>query len=139
MAKYKVRTKDCQLNVRVNLSMKEKLDNMQLDFFSQKYIRGLLKTKLIKKKLIEYYGPIGVSLFERLKKPISKYDFLFIMEQVVDVVQKLNINSLMIENVVFDIKNVFINETTKELQFIYLPLESNRGEVDILGFMEQII
>ena len=61
------------------------------------------------------------------------------MEQVVDTVQKLNANSLIINNVIFDIKNVFINEITKELQFIYLPLENVQKETDIIGFMEQII
>ena len=139
MAKYKVKTRDCQLIVGVRLSLKEKINVTQLDFFSNRYIRGLLKVKMIKKSHIEYYGPIGISLYERLKKPISKYDFLFIMEQVVDTVQKLNANSLIINNVVFDIKNVFINEITKELQFIYLPLENVQKETDIFGFMEQII
>lgn len=139
MAKYKVKTRDCQLIVGVRLSLKEKINVTQLDFFSNRYIRGLLKAKMIKKSHIEYYGPIGISLYDRLKKPISKYDFLFIMEQVVDTVQKLNANSLIINNVVFDIKNVFINETTKELQLIYLPLENVQKETDIIGFMEQII
>lgn len=81
MAKYKVKTRDCQLIVGVRLSLKEKINVTQLDFFSNRYIRGLLKVKMIKKSHIEYYGPIGISLYERLKKPISKYDFLFIMEQ----------------------------------------------------------
>lgn len=139
MAKYKAKTKDCQLIVKVKLSFREKLNERQLDFFSSKYIRGLLKAKLIKKGSIEYYGPISVSLYERLKKPVNKYDFLFIMEQIVDIIQKVNINSLIINNIVFDIKNVYINETTRELQFIYLPLEQVQVEANIIGFMESII
>lgn len=139
MAKYKIKAKDCQLEVKVKLSLKETLNERQLDFFTGKYIRGLLKVKSKKKYIIEYYGPIGISLYDRLKKSISKYDFLFIMEQIVDIVQKLNVNSLIISNVVFDIHNVFINETTKELQFIYLPLENMQREADVIDFMEQII
>lgn len=139
MAKYKVKVKDCQLEVKAKLSLKEVLNERQLEFFASKYIRGLLKVKLKKKNLIEYYGPIGVSLYDRLKKPISKYDFLFIMEQVVDIVQKLNANALIVGNVILDIHNVFINETTRELQFIYLPLENVQREADVIGFMEQII
>lgn len=139
MAKYKVKTKECQLIVRVKLSFKEKLNERQLEFFSSKYIRGLLKAKLVKKGTIEYSGPVGISLYDRLKKPISKYDFLFIMEQIVDIVQKLNANALIINNVIFDIKNVYINETTKEIQFIYLPLEVSNNEVNIIDFMESII
>lgn len=70
MAKYKVKTRDCQLIVGVRLSLKEKINVTQLDFFSNRYIRGLLKVKMIKKSHIEYYGPIGISLYERLKKPM---------------------------------------------------------------------
>lgn len=139
MAKYTMKCKDCQLIVRIKLSFKEKLDIRQLDYFSGKYIRGLLKAKQTKNNLVEYYGPIGICLYDRLKKPINKNDFLFIMEQVVDIVQKLNLNALIINNVIFDIKNVYINETTRELQFIYLPLKNERQDVDILSFMQQII
>ena len=136
MARYKVKGKDCQLKVKVKLSFKEEIDERQLDFFSSKYIRGLLKVQAKKKNCIEFYGPIGISLFDRLKKPISKYDFFFIMEQVVDITQKANLNSLILRNVVWDIHYVFINETTKELQFIYLPLTNDKKEADVL-FREQ--
>ncbi len=139
MAKYKVKAKDCQLEVKVKLSLKEKLNERQLDFFSGKYIRGLFKVQTRKKNCIEYYGPIGISLYERLKKPITKYDFLFIMEQIIDTTQKLNMNSLIISNVTWDIHYVFINETTRELQFIYLPLENDKSEANVIRFMEQII
>lgn len=139
MARYKVKGKDCQLKVKVKLSFKEEIDERQLDFFSSKYIRGLLKVQAKKKNCIEFYGPIGISLFDRLKKPISKYDFFFIMEQVIDITQKVNLNSLILRNVVWDIHYVFINETTKELQFIYLPLTNDKKEADVLRFMEQII
>lgn len=139
MAKYKAKLKACQLIVKVRLSFKEKVDDSQIEFFSGKYIRGLLRVKTVKKHTLEYYGPVGVSLQDRLKKPISKYDFLFIMEQVVDIVQKLNSNALILNNVVFDMQGVFINETTKELQFIYLPLLNNQSVVDVFGFIEQIV
>ena len=75
MARYKVKGKDCQLKVKVKLSFKEEIDERQLDFFSSKYIRGLLKVQAKKKNCIEFYGPIGISLFDRLKKPISKYRY----------------------------------------------------------------
>ena len=99
----------------------------------------MLKVQARKKNYIEYYGPIGISLFERLKTPITKYDFFFIMEQVIDTTQKLDKNSLILSNITWDIRYVFINETTRELQFIYLPFENDKSEANVIGFMEQII
>lgn len=139
MAKYKVKVKECLLVVKVKLSFKEKLNERQLDFFSGKYIRGLLKARLLKKNVIEYSGPVGVSLHERLKKPLSKYDFLFVMEQIVDVTQKLEMNGLSLNHLILDTKSVFINEATRELQFIFLPLEQPRPVPDVLSFILGII
>lgn len=142
MAKYKIKTRECQLIVKAKLTSGEKLNERELDFFSRKYIRGLLKAKMVKKfggTFIEYTGPIGISLFDRLKKPISKYDFLFIIEQIVDIIQKIKMNSMDLNKVVWDIHNIFINETTREMQFIYLPVEKIEKEADILEVIDKII
>ena len=142
MAKYKAKTKECQLIVKVKLSSGEKINERELDFFTRKYIRGLLKAKMVKKfgfTSIEYTGPIGISLFERLKKPITKYDFLFIIEQIVDISQKVQVNSMSLNKVVWDIHNVFINETTREVQFIYLPLENVEKEADIIALIDSVV
>lgn len=48
MAKYKVKTRDCQLIVGVRLSLKEKINVTQLDFFSNRYIRGIDKEDFTK-------------------------------------------------------------------------------------------
>lgn len=142
MPKYKTKTKECQLIVRAKLSSGEIVNERELDFFQRKYIRGLLKATYIKKFMftgIEYTGPVGISLLERLKKIVTKYDFYFVMEQVADMVHKLQNNGLSINKIDWDIHNVFINETTREMQFIYLPLEKRNQNVDILAFMESII
>lgn len=47
------------------------------------------------------------------------------MEQIVDMNQKINANDLNAESVIWDINYIFINEATRKLQFIYLPLEQN--------------
>ena len=139
MAKYKVKTRECKLEIKVKLSSGERLNDRQLDFFSKRCIRGLLNVQSSKRNSITYYGPIGISLNERLKKDISKYDFLFIMEQIADITRRLDSNSLIKGNIVWDIRYVFINEVTRELQFIYLPLENDGKDADIINFMEQII
>ena len=142
MVKYKIKTKECQLIVKAKLSSSEKIDERELYFFTRKYIRGLLKPKMEKKfgfTSIEYTGPIGISLFERLQKPITKYDFLFIIEQIVDISQKVQMNYMSLNKVVWDIHNVFINETTREVQFIYLPLENVEKEADIIALIDSVV
>ena len=95
--KLKAKAKDCQLLVKVKTSGNEIVDEKELDRFARVFLRGFLKPKLIKKNVIEYTGPVGVSLYERLKRPLTKRDFLFILEQIVVAVQKLQANSMGLE------------------------------------------
>lgn len=139
MAKYKTKTKDRTLIVKVKASLGEKINQNELNDFSRKYIRGLLRPTSLKRNYVEYTGPIGISLEERMKKEINRHDFFFIVEQVVNITQQLNMNNMNINQVSFDIKNVYINEATKEMQFIYFPLEEIKKGANIIGFLESII
>lgn len=137
--KIKANVKDCHLFVKVKLSFGEKLDEKEFDAFSRKYTRGFLKQRKIKGKEIEYSGPIGISLRERLQKPISRRDFLFLIEHIMMVIQNMHANEMSIQNVLLDIDYVYINEVTKELQFIYLPATIKDRATSLIKFIEDII
>lgn len=139
MIKYKAKTKDCLLTVKVKLPLGSSLNERELDFFSRKLLRGFFKPQVLKKNLIVYAGPVGISLYERLQKPISKYDFFFIIEQIVDASMKLQKNGLPWNKVVWDLRHAFVNETTKEVQLIYLPLDTVPADNSIMDFIENII
>lgn len=137
--KYKAKTKDCHLTVRAKTARGEIIDEQALDAFSRVYLRGFLKPKLLKKNLIEYSGPVGITLLERLKKPVSKREFLFIMEQIVVAVQKICSNNLQINRMVLDINHVYINEVTKEIQFLYVPTVGEMPNMGVVAFIESIV
>lgn len=142
MVKIKSKIKDCHLCIQVKLTSKEIINEREFEFFSCKNLRGFLKARNIKKfgfSGYEYTGPIGISLSDYLKKPISKYDFLFLIEQIVALVQTLQKNALSIHKVIWEIQNIYINETTREIQLIYLPLENQEQNVDLLKFIDTII
>lgn len=137
--RFKAKTKDYYLIVKVKLSFGEKLNEKELDRFSRLGLRGFLKPKTIKKNSVELTGPIGQSLYERLKEPVTKREFLFIMEHLVLAIQKLQMNKLSINSLVMNIQNVYINKVTKEVQLLYVPLEENKSDVDIMDFVEAIV
>lgn len=136
--KFKAKAKDCQLLVKAKASIGETIDEKELDRFARVYLRGFLKPKLVKKNLIEYTGPVGVSLYERLKKPTTKRDFLFMLEQIVVAVQKLQANDMGINNLVMNLQYVYINEVTKEIQFIYLPTAKGLQNLNLIEFIEAV-
>lgn len=136
--KIKVKTKDCKLVVKAKTSRGEVLDEKELDRFARAFFRGFLKPRLVKKNIIEYTGPIGISLFERLKSPITKRDFLFILEQIVVAVQKLQSNKFSVNSVVMDLKKVYINEVTREIQFLFFPIGKQASDNNLIEFIETI-
>lgn len=137
--RFKAKAKDCRLIVKVKTSFGESIDEKQLDKFARIYLRGFLKAKQIKKNMVEYTGPVGISLYDRLQKPVGKRDFFFIMEQIVIAVQKLQMNKLPLHYLVMNNQFVYINEVTKELQFIYLPIPKAGENTEILDFIESVM
>lgn len=136
--KFKAKAKDCQLFVKAKTSIGESIDEKELDRFSRVYLRGFLKPKMVKRNLIEYTGPVGISLYERLKKPATKREFLFILEQIVVAVQKLQANGMGLNNLVMDLQHVYMNEVTKEIQFIYIPTVNGLQNLNLVEFIESI-
>lgn len=137
--KIKVRIKGDQLISKVKISSDYVVNINQCDLLEQKCSYGFLKLISSKKNRFEFIGPKGVSLHERLKKKISEYDFFFIMEQIVDVVEKLEKTGLSRNNLILDLKYVFFNESINELSFIYLPIATPHSGKSMLAFVEEII
>ena len=133
------KTKDCRLTVKVKTSLRETIDEKELDRFARVFLRCFLKPKQIKHNLVEYSGPVGIPLKDRLKKEVTKRDFLFILEHIVVAVQKLRGNNFAINNLNMDMQQIYINETTKELQFLYVPLTSQQSTGNIIELFNSII
>jgi hypothetical protein len=68
MAKFKIKKKDCLLTVTVKLNKNEIIDERQFGYFTQKNIRGTFKGEIKKKRLLEYTGPISISVNEYIRK-----------------------------------------------------------------------
>ena len=122
MIRYKEKAKDCQLIVKVRLPFGQSVSDNDLEFFARKCLRGFLRPKRVRSNTLEYVGPIAVPLYDRLKKPIRKYDFFFLIEQIVDATQKLQKNALPWNKVVWDLRHAYINETTKAVSYTHLDV-----------------
>ena len=139
MVKIKSNNHNDRLSVRVKIALSEIINEDEIKKFSRLNLRGFLKPQAIKKHSAEYVGATGISLRERLEFTVSDYDFFFIIEQIVDTTRVLQKNNVPWDRVLWTVDSVFINETTKELRFIYLPIDGVRRRSNLMEFIETII
>lgn len=137
--RFKIRVKDSKLTIKAKISDSYKIQSKEIDIIRNSGIRGLLKPDCKRKRVIEYMGPEGVPIKEFLKNVLSKYDFFNIMYQIIEVVRKVERYGLAVKNIVFDVNHVFINEKTKEMLYIYMPVEPEYTGLNAREFMEQVV
>lgn len=128
-----------QLIAKVRVSPNLVINTNQCELLFKQCMHSFLKLNSSKRNKLVFSGPAGISLYERLKLPISEYDFFFIMEQIVDIIQKITKIGLPSGNLVLDLKHIFYNTSTHELSFLYLPIATPHSGADISQFVEEII
>lgn len=136
--KFKAKIKNGKLFVKTRISSDKSINKREFDILEKELNRGFLKPKIKWGGIIQYSGPNAISLDEYLKNPISKYNFFYIMEQILEAVKAIQDSDLFISNLIMDLRYVYINENTKEMQFIYMPVTSSNLHLDILEFIESI-
>ncbi len=139
MAKYKAKIKDNHLYVLAKTAKDETVSVPEIDYLSKNFIRGILKPELKGRNKILFYGPVSVALSEHLKKPMTRHEFYLIVSQLLDISKRVAKKNLYASKLVFDLDNIYINATTKELQFIYLPFASVAKGTDLFEFLREFI
>lgn len=139
MSKLKVSIKKSTVTAMMKAGRKERINETELSQLARIKPCGIMHVTKTKKDSVIYTCPANINLTDRLKKAISKYDFFFMIEQIVIMVEDVYNNGLNVNSVRFNIDDVYINEMTKEMYFIYFPIVGGQESADIVGFIENII
>ena len=139
MSKLKVSIKKSTVTAMMKAGRKERVNETELSQLARIKPCGIMHVTKTKKDSVIYTSPANISLTDRLKKAISKYDFFFMIEQIVIMVEDVYNNGLNVNSVRFNMDDVYINEMTKEMYFIYFPIVGGQESADIVGFIENII
>lgn len=131
--------KDKNLIVKAKTFFGENIEQKELEEFAIHRVQGFMKPKVVKRSSAEYTAPIAISLYEYLQRPITKFDFFFIVEQIVVAVQNLQKEKYSLDKVVTDVKYIYINEVAKEIQMIYLPMSVPKSSTNLIELLETIV
>ena len=139
MSKLKVSIKKSTVTAMMKAGRKERINETELSQLARIKPCGIMHVTKTKKDSVIYTCPANINLTDRLKKAVSKYDFFFMIEQIVIMVEDVYNNGLNVNSVRFNMDDVYINEMTKEMYFIYFPIVGRQESADIVGFIENII
>ena len=139
MSKLKVSIKKSTVTAMMKAGRKDRINETELSQLARIKPCGIMHVTKTKKDSVTYTCPANINLTDRLKKAVSKYDFFFMMEQIVIMVQDVYNNGMNVNSVRFNMDDVYINEMTKEMYFIYFPIVGGQESADIVGFIENII
>ena len=139
MSKLKVSIKKSTVTAIMKAGRKERINETELSQLARIKPCGIMHVTKTKKDSVIYTCPANINLTDRLKKAISKYDLFFMIEQIVIMVEDVYNNGLNVNSVRFNMDDVYINEMTKEMYFIYFPIVRGQESADIVGFIENII
>ena len=135
----KLSIKKSTVTAMMKAGRKERINETELSQLARIKPCGIMHVTKTKKDSVIYTCPANINLTDRLKKAISKYDFFFMIEQIVIMVEDVYNNGLNVNSVRFNMDDVYINEMTKEMYFIYFPIVGGQESADIVGFIENII
>lgn len=134
--KLKAKIKNDKIIVRVKFSLNEEMDEKELNTLTSRNIVGFLKPCLVRKKVLDFTGPLGIALEDYLKERMDAHKFFILMAQVTNAIRQVQGLGLIQGKLLLDIKYVYFNKLTNQLQFIYVPMASENGCGNVLGFME---
>lgn len=144
MLKYKVTQHDSQTVVKVKTSKNEELITREVNNLMQSPLRGLFSLKYKKGGLfyhyiLEYTAPHSIPIVQYLKTPINQKTFYNIMAQIVALINGLQQKNMSLNNLMLDMRYVFVNPNTRELNFLYIPVLSGQSFTDVLGFIRGLL
>lgn len=137
--KFKISFRDSQIIVKSKLNKSNVINQREIDVFNSKFIRGLMRPKVVGNKKIEYLAPGNISLSAHIKSGLSKNDFYLIFAQFVECLKKVEWNGFNINNLVLNTDYMFFNQVTHEVQFIYQPIENNQDTNNIFSFIYDLV
>lgn len=137
--KPKIRTDGCRTIVRLWVPFGSCLDESEWNQFNKQELRGFFRATRWRRRWAEFSGPVGVTLYDRFREPVTRYEFFIIMEQILILTEELQHHGLSAAPVIFDLHLSFINKITSELSFLYFPILDPYDKQGLLPFVESIV
>ena len=121
----------------INFAPADGFINGEAMYLSNTPIKGILGSS-VQSNQMQFVCMNGVSLGERLKQPMSKVQYLLLMQQFAAIARDLKALNLSVDKLLLDFRYIFINESTWDLQMAYTPCVAKANANNMIGFLSAI-
>lgn len=142
--KFKIKQQGNQTIVHVSIEKNEILSEKDIMMIAQYPVKGIFTPQIknggiFNKNVIECVAPRSIPLAQYLGNIIQRSHFYFLLSQIVAVIGRLQQRNIPPNNIILDMRYIFVNPQNHELKFLYIPMVSVRSYADILGFIKAIV
>lgn len=125
MGKLKVRNKNQMLTISVKTERKEQIDGNLVQWFTQSNVHGFIPFEVSGKNdkyTVTYLATGFLTLKEYLKQPVSRQDFMILLDSLVGTMMILPDYNLSYGNVFVDMQTILVNPISKRASILYYPV-----------------
>lgn len=142
--KFKIKHNNNQTIVHVSIEKNETVSEKDIAMIAQYPVKGIFIPQLknggmFNKTMIECVAPRSIPLAQYFGNIIQRGHFYFLLAQIVAVIGRLQQRNIPPNNIILDMRYIFVNPQNHELKFLYIPMVSVRSYADILGFIKAIV
>lgn len=140
MPKYRISKEKNLILITQSSLRKLPINEREIQVFERNLIPGLFRPKKVSDRKIVYNAPNGIMLKDYLQYEMSAQDVFSIVAQTVEVIKRIKTLGFFAYNIVLDEHLIYVKQTTKELFFLYTPMnDSSSNVLDVFSFLSKVL
>lgn len=139
MINYRVTTKDDFTTVTYKQKDALQVNQREMGMFDSNAIPGFMKPRLDAANEMSFVAPACVPLKKYLTKEGSVAKVYNVLRQTMNMMNQVTANQLFVQNVLLDMKYVFVREMTDKVYFVYEPYLKNVTPAYVFSFLLEVV
>ena len=139
MANYNYSITSKELTIKSRLEGKEQINSRELELLGGRGIRGVMKVQKGLFGKLTFTAPPARQLKGYLMEGLTREEFASVVAQFVRVLGELDGYGLPMRNLELNVDSVFISPNTRELFFVYRPVNNKLAGGNVNAFIRMLI
>lgn len=138
MARYKILIKNNLVSVTTKQLHAFEINRREIEIFAGNPMHQFFRPQIEKENKIVYLAPMGVPLYKYLRQCMNTQTFYNLLNQILNVIKKIEELGLNIDNLVLNKKLVMVKENG-DLVFLYEPIIGKKDNFNPSAFLKDIL